>query len=104
MWRVVVRCAFEGDDGAAMRATIQKTLWHARIGSTPEGTWECAAASPEQAAVALGDILRRLAAPQLVSGIAPGFLLRNLQIEIVAGQANPALNRTVDWSRQPGPG
>ncbi len=104
MWRVVVRCAFQGDDGAAMRAAIQKTLWHAKIGSSSEGTWECQAASPQQAAVALGDILRRLADPNLVSGIAPGFVLQNVSIEIVAGQTNPALHRTVDWGKQPGPG
>jgi hypothetical protein len=104
MWRVVVRCAFQGDDGAAMRAAIQTTLSHAKIRSSGEGTWECQAASPQQAAVALGDVLRRLADPSLISGIAPAFVLQNVSIEIIAGQSNPALLRTVDWGKQPRPG
>lgn len=97
MWKVIVRCSLSGDDGAVMRAVIQKTLWKARLAAGESGAWECEAADPEAAAAALAELLQKLAAPSQVSGLAERFRMDHLQIEVRPCETNPRMAQTVDW-------
>lgn len=67
MWRVIVRLSLNDDPSSRVRNALRPMLERCGLENTGTGVWECRATDPVGVARGLGEALRVLASPEMVT-------------------------------------